>query len=88
MINQEFLKARKDLLKARIRYHRASIKLLRLQILYYSKINQIIQLENTIEGQIEIINYYKNQLSDLTTKLEGQIDMINYYKNQLANLAA
>ena len=77
-----------DLLKARIRYHKASVKLLRLQILYYSKINQIIQTEYTFDGQIEMINYYKNQLSDLTAKLEGQIDMINYYKNQLSNLTA
>ena len=69
MIIQDFLKARKGLLKARIRYHKASIKVLRLKILYYSNRspNQINQLRYDLEGQINILIYYRNQLANLAT---------------------
>ena len=61
-----------EVLKARLRYHKATFKLLRLRIFYY--LNRLP------------INF--NQINQLLQQLEGQIDMINYYKNQLANLAA
>ena len=69
MINQDLLKARKGLLKARIRYHKVSIKVLRLKIRYYlnRSPNQINQLRYELEGQINILNYYKNQLANLAT---------------------
>ena len=66
MTNQDLLKARKGLLKARIRYHKVSIKVLRLKIRYYlnRSPNQINQLRYELEGQINTLNYYRNQLAN------------------------
>jgi hypothetical protein len=69
MINQDLLKAEKGLLKARIRYHKVSIKVLRLKIRYYlnRSPNQINQLRYELEEQINILTYYRNQLANFAT---------------------